>query len=320
MLNKKLTATLPACYAGLRLDKALCELFTGYSRSFLQHCLLTGLILVNEHTAQASDKVLGGEQITFELPATEAKMPAGEALPLDVIFEDEHLMIVNKQAGIVVHPAAGHHSGTLLNALLHHCPALASLPRCGIVHRLDKDTSGLLAIAKTRPAHWELVKQLQDKEMGRHYVALARGQFISGGKIEAAIGRHPVDRKRMAVVQTGGKAAVTHYRIAHKYASHTRLHITLETGRTHQIRVHLSNMHHPLFGDTLYGGSYRPIKGWQQQHLDKLRSFNRQALHASQLTLKHPYSGDLCRYQSELPDDMKQLFEVFDEHEKNTPD
>ena len=193
MSNKKLTATLPAHCAGLRLDKALCELFTGYSRSFLQHCLLTGLILVNEHTAQASDKVLGGEQISFELPALEPETAVAEALPLDLIFEDEHLMIVNKQAGVVVHPAAGHYSGTLLNALLHYCPALASLPRCGIVHRLDKDTSGLLAIAKTRPAHLELVKQLQNKEMGRHYIALARGQFISGGKIEAAIGRHPVE-------------------------------------------------------------------------------------------------------------------------------
>ncbi len=318
MSDKKLTATLPTHCIGLRLDKALSKLFADYSRSFLQHCLIKGLILVNGHTAQASDKVLGGEQISFELPTVASEKPVGEALPLDIVFEDEHLIIVNKQAGVVVHPAAGHHSGTLLNALLHHCPELEALPRCGIVHRLDKDTSGLLAIAKTQEAHWGLVKQLQNKEMGRHYIALARGQFISGGSVDAAIGRHPVDRKRMAVVQTSGKTAITHYRIAYRYTSHTRLDITLETGRTHQIRVHLSHIHHPLFGDTLYGGTYRPIKGWQQQHLDKLRNFNRQALHASRLSLKHPHSGELCHYQSDLPDDMKNLFKLFDENEKST--
>ena len=318
MSDKKLTATLPTHCTGSRLDKALSELFADYSRSFLQHCLINGLILVNGHTAKASDKVSGGEQISFELPAVAPEKPIGEALPLDIVFEDKHLIIVNKQASVVVHPAAGHQSGTLLNALLHHCPELEVLPRCGIVHRLDKDTSGLLAVAKTREAHWGLVKQLQNKEMGRHYIALARGQFISGGSIEASIGRHPVDRKRMAVVQTGGKAAITHYRIAHRYTSHTRLDITLETGRTHQIRVHLSHIHHPLFGDTLYGGAYRPIKGWQQQHLDKLRNFNRQALHASRLSLKHPHSGELCHYQSDLPDDMKNLFKLFDENEEST--
>ena len=318
MSDKKLTATLPTHCIGSRLDKALSELFTDYSRSFLKHCLIKGSILVDGDTARASDKVLGGEQISFELPAPTAEKPLGEALPLDIVFEDEHLLVVNKQAGVVVHPAAGHHSGTLLNALLHRCPGLVALPRCGIVHRLDKDTSGLLAIAKTREAHWELVKQLQNKEMGRRYVALARGQFISGGSIAAAIGRHPVDRKRMAVVQTGGKAAITHYRIAHRYASHTRLDITLETGRTHQIRVHLSHIHHPLLGDTLYGGAYRPIKGWQQQHLNKLKDFNRQALHANQLSLKHPHCGEWCHYQSDLPDDMKNLFGLFDENEKST--
>ena len=320
MPSKKLTAALPPHYTGIRLDKALSEVFTDYSRNFIQHCIKAGLIRVNGHTAQADDKVLGNEQISFELPEAEPAGPIGEALPLDLVFEDEHLMIINKHAGVVVHPAAGHPSGTLLNALLHHCPTLVSLPRCGIVHRLDKDTSGLLAVAKTRHAHLELLRQLQNKEMGRHYIALARGQFISGGKIEAALGRHPVDRKRMAVVQSGGRAATTHYRIAHKYTSHTRLDITLETGRTHQIRVHLSHIHHPLFGDALYGGAYRPIKGWQQRHLDELRNFNRQALHASRLSLKHPHNGDLCHYQSELPDDMKQLFALFDQNEKAAPE
>ena len=318
MPDRKLTATLPAHHAGLRLDKALAEIFRDYSRSFLQHCLVEGLIRVNGHTAQTSDKVSGGEQISFKLPKVEPTIPTGEAFPLDTVFEDEHLIIVNKQANVVVHPAAGHHTGTLLNALLHYCPALATLARCGIVHRLDKDTSGLLAVAKTWQAHYALVKQLQNKEMGRHYIALARGQFISGGKIEAAIGRHPFNRKRMAVVQTGGKAAITHYQIARRYTSHTKLHITLETGRTHQIRTHLSHIHHPLFGDTLYGGHYQPIKGWQQHHLDKLRAFNRQALHAHRLILKHPHNGRTCCFRAELPDDMKQLFELFDEHEKNT--
>ena len=316
MSAKKLTATLPAHYAGLRLDKALSELFTDYSRSFIQQCLSEGMIQVNGGTAQASAKVVGGEQIFFELPQNQATAAVGEALPLNIIFEDEHLIVVNKQAGIVVHPAAGHHSGTLLNALLHHCPTLEALPRCGIVHRLDKDTSGLLVVAKTRAAHFDLIKQLQNKEMGRHYTALAWGQFISGGRIEAAIGRHHTDRKRMAVVQTGGKTAITRYKIAHKYTTHTRLDITLETGRTHQIRVHLSHIHHPLFGDALYGGRYRPIKGWQQHHLDELKKFNRQALHTSRLSLKHPHHGKLCHYHADIPDDMKQLFELFKEHEK----
>ena len=318
MSDKKLIATLPAHYAGLRLDKALSTLFTDYSRSFLQHCLAEDLIHVNGSPAQADDKVAGGEQITFVLPEATPTTPVGEALPLNIVYEDTHLIIVNKPADIVVHPGAGHQHGTLLNALLYHCPVLEALPRCGIVHRLDKDTSGLLAVAKTRVAHFNLVQQLQNKEMGRHYIALARGRFISGGKVDAPIARHPVDRKRMAVVASGGKTAITHYRIARLYTTHSRLDITLETGRTHQIRVHLSHIHHPLFGDRLYGGRYYPIKNWQQSQLDRLSTFNRQALHASRLILKHPHSGELCRYHAELPDDMQQLFALFDENEQTT--
>ena len=318
MSAKKLIATLPAHYAGLRLDKALAKLFTDYSRSFLQQCLLGGLILINDNAAQADDKVAGGERVSFILPPTEPTTLTGEALPLNIVFEDPYMIIVNKQAHIVVHPAAGHRSATLLNALLHHCPALAALPRCGIVHRLDKDTSGLLVVAKTRATHFNLVKQLQNKEIGRHYIALVRGSFVSGGKIDAPIGRHPVDRKRMTVVTNGGKAAVTHYRIAHQYATHTRLNITLETGRTHQIRVHLSHIHHPLFGDPLYGRPQHSIKGWQQSYNEQLKTFRRQALHANLLLLKHPHSGELCRYHAELPDDMRNLFALFDENEKHT--
>jgi len=316
MADNKLTSVLPQHHAGLRLDKALAELFADYSRSFLQRCLNEGLIRINGHTAQASDKVCGGEEVCFEVPQFESATLKSEALPLDLIYEDEHFIVVNKHAGVVVHPAAGHRSGTLLNALLHHCAALEALPRCGIVHRLDKDTSGLLAVAKTHQAHFDLIKQLQNREMGRHYIALAWGQFISGGSIDAPIGRHPSDRLRRAVVHSGGKSAVTHFRIARKYPSHTRLHIALQSGRTHQIRVHLAHIHHPLFGDALYGGRYRPIKGWSQQHLQQLRHFNRQALHASHLHLKHPYSGEMCRYQAELPADMKALFALFDEYAK----
>ncbi|MBC6414585.1 MAG: 23S rRNA pseudouridine(1911/1915/1917) synthase RluD [Chromatiales bacterium] len=319
MSDKKLIATLSENYAGLRLDKALAELFTDYSRSFLQHCLVDGLIRVNGNTAEADTKVTGGEQVTFMLPQAEPSTAVGEALPLNIVYEDAHLIIVNKPANIVVHPAAGHRCGTLLNALLHHCPSLETLPRGGIVHRLDKDTSGLLVIAKTRASHFNLVSQLQHKEIERHYIALARGQFISSGKIDAPIGRHPTDRKRMAVRQSDGKTAITHYRIAHQYTTHTRLDITLETGRTHQIRVHLSHIHHPLFGDPLYGGRHYRIKGWQPSQLDRLSTFNRQALHAARLLLKHPHSGALCSYHAELPDDMQRLFALFDENEQHTP-
>lgn len=316
MSDNVLTSVIAERHAGLRLDKALSELFSDYSRSFLQSCIERGDILVNGDMARARDIVLGGEHILFEVPELEHDKLVGEDLPLEIIFEDEHLLVVNKQAGMVVHPAAGHYSGTLLNALLYRYTQLESLPRCGIVHRLDKDTSGLLVVAKTHKAHHSLVEQLQRREVGRRYTALVWGQLISGARIEAAIGRHPSDRKRMAVVNTGGRVAITHYRIISKFQSHTLLDVRLETGRTHQIRVHMAHIRHPIFGDTNYGGRYREIAGWGKPQLEKLRCFNRQALHAKHLSLIHPDSGEHCTYTAELTQDFIELLELLDNHEK----
>jgi 23S rRNA pseudouridine1911/1915/1917 synthase len=236
----------------------------------------------------------------------------GQAIDLDIVYEDETVLVVNKPAGLVVHPAAGHAEGTLVNALLAHAPELALLPRAGIVHRLDMDTSGLLVIARTLPAHHHLVEQLQARTVKREYCALCIGAMTGGGTVDAAMGRHPRQRKKMAVTAAGGKPAITHYRLAQRFGHHTRITVNLETGRTHQIRVHMAHRHYPLIGDALYGGRPRIPKGASDLLVNTLRQFPRQALHARALGFIHPDTEAFVQFECPLPDDIQQLITVLE--------
>ena len=235
---------------------------------------------------------------------------AAEDIPLDIVYEDDDILVLNKPADLVVHPAAGNWSGTLVNALLHYKPTLEMLPRAGIVHRLDKDTTGLMVVAKTLIAHTSLVEQLQARDVSREYLALVHGNVVAGSTIEANIGRHPVDRKRQAVTE-GGKEAVTHYRIEERFPHHTLLRVALETGRTHQIRVHLSWKHMPIVGDQVYGGRPRVPAGASESVRQAVQQFPRQALHATRLGLHHPVSGDYLQWQVAIPADMAALLDIL---------
>jgi len=299
-------AEIPPELAGFRLDQALAELFPEFSRSKLQswikdgHALLDGMARIPKH------KVLGGEHVELRAEIEIQTDCQPEDIPLEILFEDESLLIVNKPPGLVVHPAAGHWVGTLQNALLHHAPQLANIPRAGIVHRIDKDTSGLLMVAKTLQAHKALVDQLQERSIDREYLALAQGYLTAGGTVDEPIGRHPTDRKRFAV-REDGKPSVTHYRIAERLPGHTLLRVKLETGRTHQIRVHMLHIHHPLLGDPVYGGRLRLLPGGNQALGAQLRGFKRQALHAEKLGLEHPESGEWHEWRVDMPEDMQTL-------------
>ena len=286
--------TAPASCAGLRLDQALAILLPEFSRSRLAHWVRSGRATVDGQSALPRQKVRGGEVIEIR-PLAEAGVPAHqpEDIPLDVVYEDDALLVVNKPAGLVVHPGSGNRKGTLLNALLRRVPGLAALPRAGIVHRLDKDTSGLLVVAKTLPAHASLVRQLQARSVKREYLAVAHGRVARDGRIEAPIGRHPIRRTRMAVVARG-RHAVTHYQVLERHAHATVLRCQLETGRTHQIRVHLSSIGHALVGDSTYG-KHGGIP------------FARQALHAERLTLVHPRTGKTVEWRVEPPPDLQDL-------------
>jgi 23S rRNA pseudouridine1911/1915/1917 synthase len=236
-----------------------------------------------------------------------------EPISLDIVYEDEHLLVINKPAGLVVHPAAGHADGTLVNALLNHAPEVENLPRAGIVHRLDKDTSGIMVVARSLIAHTSLVDQLQTRTMGREYEAVVVGSLTGGATVDAPIGRHPQDRKRMAVVSSG-KPAVTHYRLLERFAAHTHIQCKLESGRTHQIRVHMTHVRHPLVGDPVYGGRLRLPKGTTEELRQALAAFSRQALHARRLTLEHPETGETLSWEVPLPEDMVQLIEALRKH------
>ena len=298
--------TIPDSYAGRRLDQALAQLLPEYSRARLQDWLTDGHLLIDNQVKRPRDRVLGGEQVTGHCPEqTNMAIEQAQAQPIDltIVAEDEELIIINKPAGMVVHPAAGNPDGTLLNALLHHDAALQALPRAGLVHRLDKDTTGLLVVARTLRAHNSLVQQLQARTLGREYTAIVHGLITASATVVAPIGRHLRDRKRMAVVKNG-KPAITHYSVVEQFAAHTHLQVKLETGRTHQIRVHMQHIKHPLMGDQTYGK-----KGQQQQ----AAGFTRQALHARQLELDHPATGKRCQWQVEMPADMMNLLAVLRE-------
>jgi len=299
-------------HAGLRVDVALQQLLPEFSRSKLQEWIKDEFVLVNQSYVSVKHKVYAGDEIKVIIqsnPENNAFLP--EAIPLNIIFEDETLLVVNKPAGMVVHPAIGNWSGTLLNALLHHMPDIAHIPRCGIVHRLDKETSGLLVVAKTLNAQTHLVQQLQARTVKREYRAIVWGQLWKNGSVNQPIGRHPSIRTRMAI-HLSGRPAVTHYEILERFGVHTYLRCNLETGRTHQIRVHMQYLKAPIVGDPVYGlKSIMPIKSMSDELRQHVLSFNRQALHAIRLGLIHPLSGEVMEWSIDLPDDMKALLEII---------
>ncbi|MEJ2345041.1 MAG: 23S rRNA pseudouridine(1911/1915/1917) synthase RluD [Gammaproteobacteria bacterium] len=306
MERVRLTAEIPANLAGSRIDQALAVLFADYSRARLQQWIRAGEVTVDGRVPRPRDRVAGHETVQVDAVLDAHQPCRPQPIPLDIVYEDSQLMVVNKPAGLVVHPAAGNVDGTLQNALLHHAPALAVLPRAGIVHRLDKDTSGLMVVARTLAAHKSLVAQLAARTVKREYEAIANGTMTAGGSVDAPIGRHPVDRKRMAVVD-GGKPAVTHYRVVERFRAHTWLRVNLETGRTHQIRVHLAHIRHPLVGDPVYGGRLRIPSSSTEALAGALRGFRRQALHAGRLALAHPATGEQREWQAPPPADMLEL-------------
>ncbi len=294
--------------SGKRLDQVLARLFSDYSRSRLQGWIREGRVQVDGRLRKAKEKVWAGEQITLRALLEDRDGCEAEDIPLDLLYEDEHLLVVNKPAGLVVHPAAGNWSGTLQNALLHHDPELVKLPRAGIVHRLDKDTTGLMVVARSLPAHKRLVEALQAREIKREYMAVVNGLPTAGGTVDAPIGRHPVNRVRMAVV-AGGKPARTHFRISERFRAHTLLDVRLESGRTHQIRVHMAYVRHPLVGDPVYGGRLKLPPAASEELRSLLRGFGRQALHARRLSLVHPLSGEGMSWVSPVPEDLAALLE-----------
>ena len=299
---------------GQRLDQAAARLFPDFSRARLQGWIRDGNLLLDGHRAKAKDKVLGGETLTL-VAAVEARDHwEAQPLPLDIVYEDAALLVINKPAGLVVHPAAGNRSGTLLNGLLYHCPALNQVPRAGIVHRLDKDTSGLMVVALTVESHLSLVEQLRKKTVTRLYQAVVYGVITAGGTVDEPLGRHPVHRTKRAVSQAAdAREAVTHYRILEKFRSHTLVQCQLETGRTHQIRVHMAHIGFPLVGDPVYGGRPRVPKGASPALIRCLEQFNRQALHAWQLGLVHPATGEAMSWQAPMPADMQELVNLLEE-------
>ncbi len=298
----------------MRLDQCLAEMFPDYSRSKLQIWIKSGRVKVDGLERKGREKMDGGEEIELDAEAEVVLDSDPEDIPLDIVYEDDALLIVNKPAGLVVHPAVGNWHGTLVNALLNHEPNLNILPRAGIVHRIDKDTTGLLMVAKTLQAHNSLVEQLQERSINREYLALVKGWMTAGGTVDEPIGRHPVDRKRNAV-RRDGKEAVTHYRLEQRFKRHTLIRVKLETGRTHQIRVHMTHINYPLVGDQVYGGRFQMPADCSPALAKALRNFKRQALHATKLGLEHPESGEYCEWEQPMPEDMRNLLALLAENE-----
>jgi 23S rRNA pseudouridine1911/1915/1917 synthase len=308
--------TVPESCLGKRLDQTLAIIFPDYSRSRLKDWILAGSVMVNgEVLPRAREKMYGGESIAINAEVEAEQRFSAQKIDLDIVYEDDDILVINKPAGLVVHPGAGNPDGTVLNALLHHFPAIEVVPRAGIVHRLDKDTTGLMVVAKTIAAQTNLVEALQLREITREYEAVANGLMTAGGVVDEPIGRHATKRTHMAVTFSG-RPSVTHYRVMEKYRLHTRLRLRLETGRTHQIRVHMSHITHPLVGDPTYGGRPRPPKNATPELLAKLRGFKRQALHAAMLSLYHPITGELMTWHADLPDDFVELVELLQEDTK----
>ena len=306
----ELSLTIPQEQAGQRLDQALAALLPDYSRSRLKAWIESGEVRVDGAAMRPRDKVFGGEAVLIKAQLPEESRAAPQAIPLVLVHEDKHVFVVDKPAGLVVHPGAGNPDQTLQNALLALDPKLAALPRAGIVHRLDKDTSGLLIVARTLPAHTALVRMIGDRDVHREYEAICRGVMTAGGTVDAPIDRHPTDRVRMAV-RDGGREAVTHYRVIKRFRANTHVRVQLETGRTHQIRVHLAHAGFPIVGDKVYGGRLTLPKGVSETLREALRSFPRQALHAARLQFDHPVTGKPVECVSPLPADMRGLLDLL---------
>ncbi|ASC56173.1 23S rRNA pseudouridine(1911/1915/1917) synthase RluD [Vibrio vulnificus] len=318
----ELTNTVKDSQLGQRLDQAIAELFADFSRSRLKEWLLDGKVTVDGNVVtKPRTKVMGGEVITVLAELEDEVRWEAQDIPLDIVYEDDDILVMNKPRDFVVHPGAGTPDGTVLNALLFHCPEVAEVPRAGIVHRLDKDTTGLMVVAKTVPAQTRLVRALQKRHITREYEAIAIGRMTAGGKVDKPIGRHATKRTLMAVSPMG-KPAVTHFRVAEHFREHTRIRLRLETGRTHQIRVHMSYLQHPLLGDAAYGGRARIPAGASEEVTAMIRNFDRQALHAVMLRFEHPITGEEMEFHAPVPDDMVELTETLrrDAQEHGLPD
>ncbi|HBO9225029.1 TPA: 23S rRNA pseudouridine(1911/1915/1917) synthase RluD [Pseudomonas aeruginosa] len=303
-------AEVPFELGGQRLDQIAAQLFPEHSRSRLAGWIKDGRLTVDGAVLRPRDIVHSGAQLVLEAEQEAQGEWLAQDIELEIVYEDEHILVIDKPAGLVVHPAAGHQDGTLLNALLYHVPDIANVPRAGIVHRLDKDTTGLMVVAKTLEAHTKLVAQLQARSVSRIYEAIVIGVITSGGTIDAPIGRHGVQRQKMAVVDAG-KVAVSHYRVLERFRAHTHTRVKLETGRTHQIRVHMSHIGYPLVGDSVYGGRFRIPPVASQTLVQTLREFPRQALHARFLELDHPATGVRMKWESPLPEDFLWLLSLL---------
>jgi 23S rRNA pseudouridine1911/1915/1917 synthase len=307
---KILNIIIPERMTGARLDSSLAEMLPDYSRSKITTWIKSGDALINQKTFKPKDKVSGSEIVCLTLNQKQSNDWVAEKIPLNIVYEDEDIIVVNKQFGLVTHPGAGNWSGTLANALLYYDPALSTLDRAGIVHRLDKNTSGLMVVARNEKSQKYLVEQLQNHSVDREYSAIVYGHMIAGGTVDEPIGRDSKDRVKQAVLMSG-KEATTHYRAIDRFKSHTHVKAILETGRTHQIRVHLSHVGHSLIGDPMYGGRVRFPKKASEELKEALLNFKRQALHSKKLTLTHPVSGELMSWKAPLPDDMVGLLDAL---------
>ncbi|KTD11382.1 23S rRNA pseudouridine(1911/1915/1917) synthase RluD [Legionella jamestowniensis] len=307
---------VPREFHGQRIDVVLAQLFPDYSRSQLSSWLKQGAITLNRRTCKPKEKVMDGDEIVMQVDFSthvQQVVSIPEDIPLAIVHEDEHLLVLNKPAGLVVHPGAGNREHTLVNALLHHAPQLANLPRAGIIHRLDKETTGLLVVAKTLSTHTSLIRQMQAREIHRCYITLVQGHLISGGEIHTFYGRHPKNRLKMAVCAQG-REAITLYSIRKQYQDYTLLDVELLTGRTHQIRVHMAYINHPVVGDPLYGGRMRFPAQATEDLREKFRQFQRQALHAARLSFIHPETKEELTFEAPLPDDFQFLLQALDTH------
>jgi len=300
--------------AGNRLDHALQQLLPDYSRSKIQQWIQQGFVCLNHETCKPRQKVFSGDLVDLDVPEQKVISDQPQAIEFEILHQDDDIFVVNKPADLVVHPAAGHADGTLVNGLLAHDPRLQQLPRAGIVHRLDKDTTGVMVVARNLSAHHWLVAQLQARCVKREYIAITQGVVTAGRSIETGIGRHPQNRKKMSV-QSGGKPAITHFQVARKFTHHSLVKVQLETGRTHQIRVHMAHIKYPLLGDSLYGGRQRIPAGADETLAAAIKAFRRQALHAQRLSFEHPGSRELVSFEAPLPDDFSTLLDVLKQYD-----